>query len=307
MLDDLLGRTALKQRIAALEDEIDDLEARLDAEDRRRKEAVTAKQEAERDVNRLESKIAELEDRLEGDGDDAERRSFRVATVLRREATEDVRALLDSVEAAPESLRTVVLPPGGTPPDDLPARLRAAVQRIDAETGVVAVADDAGVIEACLVPPIDVADTVDVRSDRFHVPERLFVPPERYVLAVVRSDGFAAARYVDGAREATAFHRSDVKSQHSKGGFSQGRFERIRDEQIRQHLDASYGELRKLLDDGEPDRIAVVGDRGVANDLAEEVDADCPVQVGTVDATGSGEALLEDGHEAFWRSRLYVV
>lgn len=306
MLDDLLGRTALKERIAVLEEENAELQDKIDDETRRRKQAVTEKQDAEREINKLESKIAELEGRLEQhDADGSDRREFRVATQLRSPASDRVLSLLGSVRGD-DGFRTVLLPPGAAPPEDLSARLRAGLQRIDADTGRIAVAEPDGVVEACLVPPIRVDEIEDQTDDRFHIPSGLFAPPSRFVLAVVRSDAFAAGLYVDGDRDRHVVHSTDVKSDHGKGGFSQDRFERIRDEQIAQHLEASYGALDGLYDQT-PDRIAVVGDRGMASDLADELDAGCPVQVGTVDARGSGVSLLEDGREAFWSSRLYVL
>ena len=51
MLDDLLGRTELKERIEELETERDRLEARLEAESERRADAVSAKQTAEERIN----------------------------------------------------------------------------------------------------------------------------------------------------------------------------------------------------------------------------------------------------------------
>ena len=89
MLDDLLGRTELKDRIADLEAEKADLQAQLEAEQERRAEAATARQEAEREVNRLEDRVTELEDRVrrlqEGEGELA----FRAEATLRDDRLEE--------------------------------------------------------------------------------------------------------------------------------------------------------------------------------------------------------------------------
>jgi len=100
--------------------------------------------------------------------------------------------------------------------------------------------------------------------------------------------------------ERTAFHGFDsaLKSQHSKGGFSQARFERLRDEQIDDHLER----CRAALDEREGDRLYVVGEGSVLGAFGGLADA-----TATVDATGEPEDALREAWEAFWTVPLRVV
>jgi peptide subunit release factor 1 (eRF1) len=119
-------------------------------------------------------------------------------------------------------------------------------------------------------------------------------PTGRYALALVRSDIFALGIYEGGERGAFEGFESGVKSDHSKGGFSQSRFERLRDEQIAEHVE----KCEAALEDVSTDRRYVVGDRR----LVGEFDADATA---AVDATGKPAAALEDAFESFWSVRLY--
>jgi len=65
MIDRLLGRAGLKERIEELEEEKRHLERRAEAEEQRRSDAVADRQRAEERVNELEHRIESLEERLD--------------------------------------------------------------------------------------------------------------------------------------------------------------------------------------------------------------------------------------------------
>jgi len=117
---------------------------------------------------------------------------------------------------------------------------------------------------------------------------------------VVRADVFALGVY-DATGETVERVRfegfeSDVKSQHSKGGFSQDRFERIRDDQIRTHVENA----REALADADADRTFVVGQET----LLTAFDADATA---SVDASGKPEDALGSAHADFWTVALSLV
>jgi peptide subunit release factor 1 (eRF1) len=290
MLDDLLGRTELKARIEDLEEENERLEAQLEAESRRRADAVSAKQTAEERTNRLEDRIADLEGQVAPESDTPEV-GFRCEETLRGGRIEAVLSRLASFEGDPESVLTAYVDEGV--PDSLRETLGDRASLVSRATPCLVCADDAGVLAVALRPPVapepfcewETTPTID-RS--------WFVPTGRFALALVRSDTFAVGVYEDDERVSFEGFESDVKSDHSKGGFSQSRFERIRDEQIENHVE----KCRETLDTIETDRLYVVGDRR----LIDEFDADVTA---AVDATGKPRAALEDAFADFWSVRLY--
>ena len=290
MLDDLLGRTELKERIEDLIEQRDRLEARLEAESERRADAVSAKQTAEERINRLEDRIADLEGKLETEADDAGI-GFRREETLRPRRVESVVSRLHSFKGTPESVLTAYV--DGSVPEELRELLGDRATLVSRASPCLVCADDAGMLAVALRPPIapepfrEWAATPTVERSWFR-------PTGRFALALVRSDTFAVGIYEDDERVAFEGFESDIKSDHSKGGFSQSRFERIRDGQI----DAHVGKCHAALDDLEVDRLYVVGDRR----LIGEFDADATT---AVDATGKPKAALSDAVDSFWSVRLY--
>ncbi|MFB6233619.1 MAG: Vms1/Ankzf1 family peptidyl-tRNA hydrolase [Haloarculaceae archaeon] len=290
MLDDLLGRTELKERIEALEEEKEHLQRQLEAEQERRADAVTDRQEAQRRRNRLEDRVVELEDRVERLQSEDVERSFRREASVHGPRLAELLARLESVETGPEGLLTAYVADGRDVPDAVRNAFGARAGLVGRAAPCLAVTDDAGLLGVCLSVPVPPEPFVEwgeqVRLDRSWVQ-----PNGTFTLALVRSDLFAMGTY-DGA-ERTAFHGfdSDLTSQHSKGGFSQARFERLRDEEIADHLDR----CRAALAERTADPLYVVGERSViweVSDLAEVTEP--------VDATGDPEAALDDAFESFW-------
>jgi len=296
MLDRLLGRAALKERVAELEDEKHHLERQLEAEEERRADAATERQRAEAEVNRLEDRVAELRDRVERLQDEGADASFRAEETLSRERLATVLDRLESFETGPEGVFSAYV----ADEHDLPGPVRDAfgdrASLVASAAPCLAVTDDAGLLSACLsvpAPPSPFAQWGEaVRLER-----SWFEPTGEYVVALVRSDLFAVGEY-DG-RERTAFHGfdSDLKSQHSKGGFSQGRFERLRDQQIDTHLDRCGA----AIDAVSPDRLYVVGERSVIHEFADRATA-----TKAVDATGEPAAALDDAVRSLWTVQLRV-
>ncbi|MDS0283367.1 Vms1/Ankzf1 family peptidyl-tRNA hydrolase [Haloarcula onubensis] len=296
MLDRLLGRESLKERVAELEEAKRHLERQLDAEEERRAEATTARQRAEERENRLEDRVTELEDRVERLQSADGAASGRTAERLNGARVGEILDRLASFATEPEGVFTAYV----ADEHDLPEAVREAFgDRTEAVAGAapcLAVTDDAGLLSACLsvpVPPEPFADWADsVQFER-----SWFEPTGSHTVALVRSDLFALGEY-DG-RERTAFHGfdSELKSQHSKGGFSQSRFERLRDQQIASHVER----CRAAIDEVDPDRLYVVGEGSVVHEFDDRA-----AVVRRVDATGDPEDALADAVRSLWSVRLVL-
>jgi peptide subunit release factor 1 (eRF1) len=297
MLDDLLGRTELKERIAELEGEIEDLEAQLEAESERRAEAVTDRQQAQRRANKLDDRVTELQDRVDRLESEDRSLEYRNETRLRGRHLTEILDRLGSFETGPEGALTAYVSDEHDLPPVVREHLGERAPLVARAAPCLVVADDADLVGACLRPPLTPAPFVEW-CDSFRIDREWFQPRGRYTLALVRSDLFAMGSY-DGD-ERVGFHGFDsaLKSQHSKGGFSQSRFERLRDEQIDSHLDR----CRAALDERDADRLYLVGERTVLDDLAELAD-----ETAAVDATGDPEEALADAAEEFWSVQLRTL
>jgi len=296
MLDDLLGRSSLKERIASLEEDNRHLERELEAERERRADAQTARQEAERRVNRLEDRVEQLEADLD-QADDGTALTARHVESLRGRRLRAVLDRLDSVESDPEGVLTAYVRDGHDVPDDLRDALGDRSPIVASAAPCLAVTDDAGLLGACLSAPVP-PEPFLTWADAVELERSWFEPTGTYTLALVRSDLFAMGTY-DGENR-TAFHgfTADLKSQHSKGGFSQARFERLRDAEIDDHVERCLA----ALDERDADPLFVVGERTVLDEFTDVAAVTDPV-----DATGEPEAALADARRSFWTVQLRAI
>jgi peptide subunit release factor 1 (eRF1) len=294
MLDDLLGRTELKERIEELEEENHHLERQLEAESDRRSDAVAARQDAEERVNRLEDRIADLEGRVDTDDEGADLQ-VRRREDCRGSRLDEVLARLDSLETEPEGALSAVVTDERDLPDAVAETFGDRAPLVARAAPCVAYADDAGLVSVALRPPV-VPEVFSEWSDGFRVDASWFRPTGRFGFALVRSDTFALGVYEGHDRESLRGFTTDVKSKHSKGGFSQGRFERIREGQIHDHLKKCHA----AIDDADVDRLYVAGE----STLLDEFDADATA---SVDATGDPDEAIDDAFHDFWTTRLYGI
>ena len=293
MLDRLLGRAHLKERIAELEDECESLQAQAESATESRAEAVSARQEAEREVNQLEDRITELEDRIEraesADGADL---GFRRQETARGGRVAAVAERLRSVDAGREGALTAFVADGNQVPNAVRDHLGDRTPLVARAAPCLVCVDDAGLVAAALSLPIE-PDPFTEWADSFRVDPEWVRPTGRLCFALVRSDRFALGIYEDSERVAFEGFESDVMDEHSKGGFSQDRFQRRRDAQISEHLEKVEQAVTAHADDA--DRVVLVGERSVLGEVEHLADT-----TAAVDATGDPEDALSHAFDDFW-------
>jgi len=298
MFDELFGRAERKERIEALEDEKSQLSEQLDAERKRRKDAVTDRQAAERRVNELEDKITQLRDRIERLEAGERSIEYRRREQFPPARVEAVLNRLLSIEGDEQSILTAVLTDDHGAPRAVRDGFGERAALVSRAAPCLAVTDDAGMVSVAFDvpnPPEPFAEW----DDRVEIERSWFEPTGKFTLALVRSDLFAMGVYE--GRKRTAFHGfdSELKSNHSKGGFSQSRFERIRDGQIDTHLERCQEALTERPADAP---LFVVGERSVLGAVADAADA-----TAAVDATGDPEPALDQAFESFWTVTIYAI
>ena len=316
MLDELLGRAELKDRIEELEEENRHLERRAEAEEERRSEAARKRQEAEAAVNRLEDRIEGLEERIErlSATDDAEV-SFRGTETLHGDRRDEVLARLRSLETGAEGALTAMV--GDDVPDALRDVLGDRTALVRRAAPCLVCVDDAGLVAAALSVPTPPAPFVEW-GDSFRIDRSWFAPAGPTWVALVRSDLFALGVYDGESVTPVDEIESDVQGSHSKGGFSQARFERRRDQQVEEHLDRARDALEAHLgtDAGGGSRngpvdsptpsadadVVVLGEGTVLGRFTDLAD-----RTATVDATGDPADALRSAVRDFWAVRLSLL
>jgi len=307
MIDRLLGRAGLKERIEELEEEKRHLERRAEAEEERRSDAVADRQRAEERVNELEHRIESLEERLERAEGTEESIEFRRVSDARGSRLADALGRFRAVESDdPEGLLTAFVPDADAVPSSVAEWFGDRTALVRRAAPAVVLADDTGAVSAALTPPIE-PEPFDRWDDAFRLDESWFRPTGRVAFALVRSDVFALGVYEGDERVDFEGFTSDVKEAHSKGGFSQGRFERRREGQIDEHLKKATAALAGL-DDRDPDagppidRTVVVGERSVLGEVREHADV-----TDVSDATGKPRDALHDAFRDFWTTRIRAI
>jgi Sec-independent protein translocase protein TatA len=106
------------------------------------------------------------------------------------------------------------------------------------------------------VPPFPVRESVSAPGEVFSLaPLQEMMETPVLVVSAHAGDTFLGVAFGPGGFEVQEFVQSQVKEKHSKGGWSQKRFERLREEDIKNHidevllklagLDAKYGSVAK--------------------------------------------------------------
>lgn len=307
MIDRLLGRAELKERIAELEEANRHLERHAEAEEERRSDAVADRQRAEERVNELEHRIESLEERLERAGGDETVIDFRRVSDARGARLGDALDRLRAMESDdPEGLLTAFVPDSNAIPESVSDWFGDRTALVRRAAPAVVLADDTGSVSAAITPPVEPA-AFDTWNDQFRIDQSWFHPTGRLVFAVVRSDIFALGVYDGDERVDFEGFTSEVKSAHSKGGFSQGRFERRREGQIDEHLDDAIDVIAEYAagDTGgarDINRTIVVGERSALGRVREHADI-----TDVSDATGAPKEALDDAFWDFWTARIHAI
>lgn len=295
MLDDILGRSELRERISTLESERDRLEKRLSAETERRKSAVRDRQTADEQVNRLEDRIVELEDRVTRLQAGEPQLDYRGVETLRGDRCRQILDCLESVRTNDEAALTAFID------DDIPEDVR---NQFGDHTELIARAapclictDDAGMVSGAFTIPM-APEPFLTWANQFEFDRSWFLPTGSFAFALVRSNLFALGEFQGDTRLEITTFETDVQSKHSKGGFSQARFERRRDDQIETHLDRCL----EVIDDRSISNLIVVGERTVLSHFSDVAET-----TATVGATGDPKSALDSAFHEFWTTRLYLI
>lgn len=302
ILDSILGKDELKQEIAELKDEVEDLEnenekikEKLERVESKRKEAVTDKQDAYKEKNRLEDKMHQLQDKLERLESDSGSSSTEIKSVDLTDPGDitGIFRLLNNIEYSSQVARTISI--------RKKEHLTQSLSDLEVDTSKVTIGDlvltdEYGIINCSMDLPIPYSH-IDHQGTCFTLRRENFLPTDDYYFGILRSDTFAIGRYEKWERKNIRTVRSRVGENHSKGGFSQSRFENRRDKQIDEHLKDSKQVVEDFYDDEE--RLIIVGDEQVLDSMEKYAD-----YTDTTDATGSPTESLEEAFSKFWRIKI---
>jgi len=309
---------SLRSEVQALREEKAALRIRLEKQELREKKALAAKQgadvalkECRQTVERLEEKAAVhmAEKRVES-------LSFRGSPLLDASHTRDLLFRIRSLRAPDRELFSATLVPG--------RRLGslALPEKIQRKTGLIRLADSLdsptgiaifyditapGGTALIAAPPFGIRASQSSYAENFQTDgfeKALEAPGTVAILVAHAGESFIGLATGDGLIE-SALIRSEVKEKHSKGGWSQRRFERLREEDIRRHAEKAEEAFNEMTNgDLRPALVVAGGDETLAEMILSE--CDLPVltrQLSVKPDKRNAEAVWRE----IWSTRWYIL
>ncbi|WP_410509156.1 Vms1/Ankzf1 family peptidyl-tRNA hydrolase [Methanosarcina hadiensis] len=263
----------LSLKVAELEFALQGAKNQLEKKEVLARQAVSDRQEAEARLNQELIRTQTLSHELESIRNESqEKLEFRGIENLSPAAAQAYLSKINSFCSSSEDLLTVYLPSGTRLSDVLPEKTlgfveeetRSLLDRLDTETGIVFFYDLHRMVSEAIIPPFPVTSSAWHLRNNFEtasLEENLNSPCRLLVLVLHAGESFIG--FAPDARvfDQEEFVRSSVKEKHSKGGFSQRRFERLREEDIAHHMNKVFETLDKVLEENSPiDCIIMNGD-----------------------------------------------
>ncbi|QKQ98045.1 hypothetical protein GKQ38_00705 [Candidatus Nanohaloarchaea archaeon] len=253
----------LENRIEELEEEKEKWRNRFEAEEERRSKLSKKKQEAEERANRLEDKLEGLKSESTEKEEDAEEESER--RDLSFDEARRVISKLDSINSPVGDLATVYHTGDRNDLGDLSGLKNSITgdQFREIDDSGVYLFDEDQVFDIFLdFRPFFQAEWFSGQSFELDQVSE-FIEMEKVWVKASAGDT-KVFREASGELEVIEHVKDRVNRQHSSGGFSQGRFEKKREEQIEGHLE----NVREAIPDHE--HVFLVGERSLCKDLPGE-------------------------------------
>lgn len=251
----------LNSQVTKLELDLRSAKIQLEKRESLARQAVADRQEAEALLNQERVRTQTLSYKLETIRTESEEKlQFRGIETLSQQAVQAYLSKLKSFHALSDDLLTAYLPPGTSLSSVLSEKVlerveeetRTLLDRLDSETGLVFFYDLHRMVCEAIVPPVPITSPAWQLGHNFEVSllEEILSKDYRLLVLVLHA-GESFIGFTPDAEifDIEKFIRSSVKEKHSKGGFSQRRFERLREEDIAHHMDKVIEALDKVLEE----------------------------------------------------------
>ncbi len=294
MLDKLLGKKVLEERIQALEAQVEMLKsekksilAKQASKDETARKAVSQKQVVEVELNTERIKIKTLEYEISNLRKDAAgEMTFKNITSISRKSLDNYLFQISSVTTRDNNLVTVYLRPGDSLSDlsgstELFERIGSEkagiIDKINSSTGTVVFYNTNGMVREVVAPylPVDISSWQS--DDKFQTTPLNKIMEKKVTLCVIIVHAGESFIGFTSSPESFTVHkiiRSSVKGKHTKGGWSQRRFERLRDEDVQHHAEKVSDALKVMIQEVD-DRIDFVmtgGDSRLMHEILKDID-----------------------------------
>ncbi len=290
------GKKELEKEIDKLQSHILELELdvrtaniRYEKSSVSEKKAIAAKQEAEEMLKNAEVKLRTLEHELErSSSKDHGILSYLRVDKLSRQRSENFLRSVSSVKSIHEPLLTVYVSSGDKLSsikdhqmllEIIDKETLALIERIDTTTGFAFFYSPDHLVNELIVPHVPIRRTYWKTGDSFDTATLIDSLSARISICImVAHAGESFVGYSVDSETFDSFQiiKTNVKAKHAKGGFSQRRFERLRDEDIDNHINKVRSALCGIIEevvDG-LDYLFIAGDTQLAKEMTTDIPSD---------------------------------
>ena len=262
---------SLKKRIKQLEEEKSQLMLRFEKKDELAKKTVSTKQEVDRELNDARHRISSLENEIQKlKKDEKSELSFRLSLNLGRNQLDELLFKLGSMRSKLSTLITFYLTNDETLKnvnEDLAALFEGQalhlIDKIESSTGKVVFYDTDQIIRLVLIPVFTIIENESSIDRKFNLGSLADSLSCEKTLVI---NAHAGESFI-GMIEADSFveHeiiRSSVMGKHSKGGWSQKRFQSLVEEDIKHHVNKVRDTLIPIIENNKDIQYVIASGEG---------------------------------------------
>lgn len=304
--DKISGKNDLREKVTDMEEELEclkneirekeernnHLQEKIERLEDKKSTEIKKKQEAFQKRNRLQDKVKELEDKISKKNEEEKKEidGYELYEMPKSETKEFLNAISGVEFNNKRILSTYVEDDMSL--DELNKFSDRVTRLVRSNCPCIAYIDKFGATNLIIEPTIKPEKFVEWGKSP-KIESWWFDNPSTYTICIVRSDTFALGNFSDGEiKEFTGF-KSRVKNNHSKGGFSQSRFERIRSKQIDEHIE----KCRETIKSESNGKTIVLGSEEITSRFEDISDID-----GRTDAKGKSKSTVIKADREFWKT-----
>jgi len=273
---DFFGKKKLEDRIAELEsrltvldEEKSELLRTLEKREEKIRKLTAAYQEASLALKAAEQKLSLVASRSVSERPSELQSKAQGAKLVPREMKKMLR-LLQACRSPQDDLLTAYLRSA----DGLPMETQRLSSSIKSDRGYV-VLQSPQLFSFLLIPPFPIHEDSSNLGGTFQLdPLQEMMETPVLVISAHAGDTFIGVAFNKDGFEVQDFVESSVKEKHSKGGWSQKRFERLREEDIRNHVETVIERISDLkIKYGTMVKFAVLtGDTNLLKQISASID-----------------------------------
>ncbi len=289
---------ALKARIRELEEENCKLLLQFEKKGEKTKKTVAAGQEVSRELNETRQRILSLDNEIEKLRKETKGElNFRFSENFSKNRLNDLQFLLDTMQSRTAALISIYLAKDETldnMPSDIAVHIdsseRALIEKIDSHTGKAIFFDTEKVIKLVMLPVFPILLSKYSLERRFDLEplKNSFKSGKTLVVNAHAGETFIGIVEDDSFIEHDVI-RSSVMGKHSKGGWSQKRFQSLVEEDLKHHADKVRSALDPMLGKHRDIQYIISGGDGKLMRMIL-VGHDYPIIIKSMDAVSSMSA-----------------